>query len=344
MTKCFPGSNLAWFEPQTRTFMYKIIGADKKEYGPVDAETLRQWYTQGRVNAQTLIRPDSGGEWQPLSAYPELADIAGTAQNPPPFSASAPSAAVAPEMMSADYDLDLGECISESWTALTRNFGLVLGASVVFMLIQGGMSAFAQIPFFGLLMLPVSLIVTGPLTGGFYYFLLRNVRRENVDIGDIFAGFKKNMGQMIGAYLVPGFLTGLALIPGLLIAIYPLIQITQRNNNAPIWWILVVFGFILMIIPAIYLGISWMFTLPLVADKGLAFWPAMQLSRKRTGQHWWTIFGLSLLCGLINLAGMLACCVGLFVSVPLSLGALMVAYERMFNVRTAATPLAGPPV
>ncbi len=322
--------------------MYKIIGADKKEYGPVDAETLRQWYTQGRVNAQTLIRPETGGDWQPLSAFPELADIPAIPQNPPTLGAPASSSGVAPEVMDADYDLDLGQCVSESWAALSRNFGLVLGASVVYMLIQGGMSVFAQIPILGLLMIPVIFIVTGPLTGGFYYFLLKNIRRDNPDVGDVFFGFKKNLGQMIGGYLVPALLTGLACLPGMLVMAFPAIQISQHNNNSALMWVLGIFGFILVMIPAIYLGISWMYALPLIADKGLDFWTAMGVSRKRVGQHWWTIFGLSILAGLINIVGMLACCIGLFVSIPVGLGAMMVAYERMFNARTATTPLAGP--
>ena len=36
--------------------MYKILGADQKEYGPVTAEELRIWIAQGRAAAL-----DSGG-------------------------------------------------------------------------------------------------------------------------------------------------------------------------------------------------------------------------------------------------------------------------------------------
>ena len=53
--------------------MYKIIGADQKEYGPVTAEQLRQWVVEGRVNAQTLVQGEGQTSWQPLSSYPELA-------------------------------------------------------------------------------------------------------------------------------------------------------------------------------------------------------------------------------------------------------------------------------
>lgn len=54
--------------------MYKIIGADQKEYGPVTIDQIRQWIRDGRVNAHTQARLEPGGNWQPLSAFPEFAD------------------------------------------------------------------------------------------------------------------------------------------------------------------------------------------------------------------------------------------------------------------------------
>jgi TM2 domain-containing membrane protein YozV len=54
--------------------MYKIIGADGAEYGPVNAELLRQWIQQGRVSLQTQAQLDGGTEWKPLGSYPEFAD------------------------------------------------------------------------------------------------------------------------------------------------------------------------------------------------------------------------------------------------------------------------------
>lgn len=55
--------------------MYKIIGADQKEYGPITAEQIQQWIRDGRVNAHTQARLEPGGNWQPLSAFPEFADV-----------------------------------------------------------------------------------------------------------------------------------------------------------------------------------------------------------------------------------------------------------------------------
>ena len=38
--------------------MYRIIGADGREYGPIPAEQLRQWIREGRADAQTRARAE----------------------------------------------------------------------------------------------------------------------------------------------------------------------------------------------------------------------------------------------------------------------------------------------
>ena len=52
---------------------YKIIGSDLMEYGPASAEQIRQWITEGRVNSETRLRAEGGGEWKPLAEVPEFA-------------------------------------------------------------------------------------------------------------------------------------------------------------------------------------------------------------------------------------------------------------------------------
>lgn len=54
--------------------MYKIIGADQKEYGPVTGDQIRQWIADGRVNGQTPAQAEGAPEWKPLSGFPEFAD------------------------------------------------------------------------------------------------------------------------------------------------------------------------------------------------------------------------------------------------------------------------------
>jgi len=69
--------------------MYKIIGADQKEYGPVTAEQLRQWLAEGRVNAQTQVLPEGATEWKRIGDLPEFA---ATTPTPGPIQPAMPAA------------------------------------------------------------------------------------------------------------------------------------------------------------------------------------------------------------------------------------------------------------
>lgn len=75
--------------------MYRIIGGDGNQYGPINAEQLRQWLAEGRVNAQTQVQAEGDAEWRPLSAFPDLA--AAVIVAPPPR--SAPPAAKVPNYL-----------------------------------------------------------------------------------------------------------------------------------------------------------------------------------------------------------------------------------------------------
>jgi len=52
--------------------MYRIIGADGKEYGPITADQVRQWINEGRANAQTRVLVEGTTEWKTLGELPEF--------------------------------------------------------------------------------------------------------------------------------------------------------------------------------------------------------------------------------------------------------------------------------
>lgn len=82
-------------------------------------------------------------------------------------------------------------------------------------------------------------------------------------------------------------------------------------------YIMTVIGFILFILPGIYLSIAYIFTLPLIADKGMDVWDAMELSRKMVTKHWFKIFGLFFLLSIFMALGVLTLGIGLIWAVPL---------------------------
>lgn len=55
--------------------MFKIIGVDQKEYGPITADQLRQWIAEGRVNGQTKVQPEGSAEWKTMADLPEFAAL-----------------------------------------------------------------------------------------------------------------------------------------------------------------------------------------------------------------------------------------------------------------------------
>jgi TM2 domain-containing membrane protein YozV len=52
--------------------MYRVIGVNGQQYGPVTPEEVRRWITENRVNAQTLAQLDATQEWKPLISFPEF--------------------------------------------------------------------------------------------------------------------------------------------------------------------------------------------------------------------------------------------------------------------------------
>lgn len=297
--------------------MYKIIGADGKEYGPVTTEQLRQWIREGRANAQTKVQAEGSTEWKPISAFPELADLP---------TASVPATAVRP---TGDGQVDIGSCISRGWKLLQNNFGRLVGTTFLILLLFGGVggalrflvNAAFGVPFHirgvngwemlrlqwrGILVSTLwNLLLAGPFLGGLYHYYLKLMRGQPASLGDAFAGFSGAFIPLVMAHVVSGVLAGL--------------------------------GFLLCIVPGIYLGVAWKFTLPLVIDKQLGFWEAMNLSRKVVTRQWWSLFALFLLCWLISVLGLIACCIGIFVTVPIGIAAVLYAYEDILGAHTAAS-------
>ena len=67
--------------------MYKIIGQDGKEYGPITAAQLRQWIAENRIESRTPVFTDGAKDWTFVGLLPEFAGLfpASSSQIPPPI-------------------------------------------------------------------------------------------------------------------------------------------------------------------------------------------------------------------------------------------------------------------
>ena len=103
--------------------MYKLLGSDQKEYGPVSADQLRAWISQGRANGRTKVQAADSTEWKLLADVPEFAEALramGGAGQPQPSAAPPKTSGL------AVTSLVLG-CLGIFTCGITAVIGLVLG-------------------------------------------------------------------------------------------------------------------------------------------------------------------------------------------------------------------------
>jgi len=237
---------------------FKIIGGDRKEYGPVPENELREWIAEGRLNAQSLAQVEGGAEWKPLGTFAEFAsDLRVQSETQPPLPGTpGETAAWTTQILDREPDLRFSECLASGGKFLASNFGFALGAVFIAWLINTFM---VFLPIIGGI---VHLILGGVVMGGLYRVCLRRMRGEPTSASGVFDGFKLCFVQL----MLAGALSKL------------LMQI----------------GFMFFLLPGVYLMVAWFFALPLVADRRLEFWSAMELSRKVVTRVWFE-FALLLL-------------------------------------------------
>jgi len=110
--------------------MFKLLGTDKKEYGPVSAEQIQAWIAQGRANARTQLQAVGSIDWKPLAEFPEFAAALQQSGGAAVLSAAAtetqPAAAPPKTSRLAVTSLVLG-CLGLLTCGITSLVGLVLG-------------------------------------------------------------------------------------------------------------------------------------------------------------------------------------------------------------------------
>jgi len=148
----------------------------------------------------------------------------------------------------------------------------------------------------GILSYPILM----PIIAGIVMMAIENSRGEPIDFKSVFNYYH---------------LTGKLALAGILIYIFTVV------------------GFILLILPAIYVSVAYAFTVPLLIDKNMEVWEAMEHSRKTVTRHWFKVAGLMGLLTVIMAISIIPLGIGLIWSVPLMFVTLYgLAYPVIFNL------------
>ncbi len=222
------------------------------------------------------------------------------------------------QALSRGYDFSIGELLGESWQRVKGTKGIIMGGFLVFYVVMlvasfilGGVfgifSALNQSPATLVIgQLAISMLssaVAYPFMAGINMVGIRRAADQPLNFNEIFSHFGRT---------VPLVITSLLMM------------------------LLIYLGMILLIIPGLYLAVAYMLAIPLVVERGLSPWQALEASRKAISQHWFKVFGLFLLLGLITLVSAIPLLIGLVWSIPLFVIAMGVLYRTIFGVLPTA--------
>jgi hypothetical protein len=232
---------------------YKLIGWDNVEYGPATLDEVCRWISEGRLNVDSLAKAEEDESWRPLSTFEEFEEplrAQARIYGRNEVTAGPPPVKIG-QPGAEGGSLNVASCLGRSSQLLGANFGLLVGATTLMWLL--GLTA-QLLPFIGGM---VYVLLEGVLYGGLFLVYIRSIRGEPVGVGTIFQVYGPGMSHLVLVGLLTSLLTSL--------------------------------GFLLFIIPGVYLLVAWAFAIPLVVDRRLEFWRAMELSRKVTTRMWFQV-------------------------------------------------------
>ena len=321
--------------------MYRIVGSDGNEYGPVSTEQLAQWIRERRVNGETRVQGEDGA-WRLLREVPELVVLLQPPVVAPPLISAPTEATSIPSDFDGDYDLDIVDCLTSAWRLFQQQFSTLFGPTMMYVLISFGLGIFGALPYIGPLFSLCSMVIGGPLMAGLYVVYLRVIRGETPPLESVFDGFRKMFGHLFLGQWVAGILASLPLLAGFIVLFFSLgltviMGLVKGSVSWPAFEVLAPgLALSLLGVPfTIFLTVNWMFSLPLILDQRVGFWSAMKRSWRQVRRHWWSCLALSVVIAILNFFGMLCCLVGLLVTVPISILATMYAYETVIHGRKA---------
>ncbi|MDH3493589.1 MAG: hypothetical protein OEM82_08580 [Acidobacteriota bacterium] len=220
------------------------------------------------------------------------------------------------------------QAINDAWSSIGGDYWFYFGISIVAWLIA---MASGMIPGLSIIIGP---IVTGPLFAGVFAVFLAKADGEKKEFGAMFDGFKR---------FQPTVIIGLILsIPGILLQIYQLVALVsditgmlnpdtreavlQQSAFPPALIGLYVF----MIVFGLTVGLLLFFSYYLIMDRGMGAVDAIKASSKGVIGNFGRLIVLIFLEGLLMLAGVLACGVGLLFVAPVLYLANANAYRQVF--------------
>lgn len=211
------------------------------------------------------------------------------------------------------------DCLKEGYALIKDQYWLFLGITVVGLLIGGA----------------VPVVLIGPMMCGIHICLLQKLRGEQVKFETLFKGFEYFTASLIASLIqfIPIFCM-LIVFYIFFFALFFGMAATQQGGGDPglaigMIFMMFVFFLIVMVLAAL-IQAFFTFMYPLIVDKKLSGMDAVKTSINAVKVNFGGVFGLILLNFGLTLVGALACYVGAFLVMPVTMASYAVAYRKVF--------------
>ncbi len=227
--------------------------------------------------------------------------------------------------------IEVGDVFGRAWAIYREQWTMCLGLVLVAWLISTGVNFVAgMIPIVG----PIaSALFSVWIYVGVAIGLLRIARGQETTIGDVFNG-GPYFARIFFASLLYGLMLlavfGILFVPGLTVVMLAL----RGGDEAMIVLTSVGVG-LLCSIPTAVLALMYSQFYYLIIEQDAGILDSLRLSKEITSGNKLTLLAIWVLLGLVNLAGALACCVGLLFTTPFVALANVVVYLAMTGQPTA---------
>lgn len=228
----------------------------------------------------------------------------------------------------SERSFSIGESFNRAWAAFSDKMGVVIGGMFIFLLI----SLVGLIPILG----GIYGIVIGPvMMGGAYILVMNAVNRRQVEVADLFTGFR-DFGTWLGVYWLLIAITFAAVIPGgIIAAIGAGIGAAIGGDGGEVLMVVgIMLGVMAAMIGAIAVALIWGLCSWVIADNWHegSIITALKKSAMITRGHRGRLFLSYLLAGLLAMAGTLALLVGAIFTVPLAWCFLGSVYKELREI------------
>jgi len=229
----------------------------------------------------------------------------------------------------SERSFSVGESFNRGWEAFSAQMGVVIGGSVVLIIICFAGSA---IPFVGYLF---QLIILPVFIGGGLILVMNAVNKRRAEVANIFEGFQE-FGTWLGIYWLLGVINVAAVLPGILVAAIGAATgaAVGGDGGDAVLVVGIVLGSIAAVTGSMLVTVIWGLSSYVVADNWHegSIITALKKSAAITRGHRVALFLGFLLAGLINIAGMLACCIGIIFTMPVSLCFISAMYKDLREI------------